>query len=134
MTKSDPKRAAELGALLARHYPLASVHSVAVMVREMQGAARTAVAWETKRCNVPMSEAVSERGTARLAKLQDRLNAMLDHAKLHAHPTVGELHKRPAPMENPARLSLGGDPRGPCARLIVPGLDGDGYGNGFAIY
>ena len=134
MTKSDPKRAAELGALLARHYPEASIHCVALAVREMQGAARTAVAWEVKRCNVPMPEAVRERGTARLAKLQDRLNAMLDHAKLHAHPTVGELHKRCAPMEDPARVKLGGDPRGPCARLIVPELQGDGFGDGFAIY
>ena len=134
MSKSDPKRAAELGALLARHYPAASVHCVGLAVREMQGAARTAVAWETKRCNVPMSEAEDERGQARLKRLQGRLNAMLDHAKLYAHPGVGELHKRCAPMEQPARLSLGGDPRGPCARLIVPGLEGDGFGDGFAIY
>lgn len=127
MSKSDPKRAAELGALLARHYPLASIHCVGLAVREMQGAARTAVAWETKRCNVPMSEADDDRGRARLAKLQDRINAMLAHTYLHP---IGE----PAPVEDPARLSLGGDVRGPCARLIVPGLDGDGLGDGFAIY
>ena len=123
MTKSDATRAAELGALLARHYPDASSHCVGLAVREMQGAARTAVAWETRCCNVPMSEADDDRGRARLAKLQDRLNATLAHTYLHP---IGE----PAPMEQPARLSLGGDVRGPCARLIVPGLDGDG----FAIY
>ena len=127
MSKSDPKRAAELGALLARHYPEASIHCVGLAVREMQGAARTAVAWETKRCNVTMSEADDDRGRARLAKLQDRLNAVLAHTYLHP---IGE----PAPMEQPARLSLGGDPRGACARLIVPGLDGDGFGDGFAVY
>lgn len=130
MTKSDPKRAAELGALLARHYPLASVHCVGMVVREMQGAARTAVAWETKRCNVPMFEAVSERGTARLAKLQDRLNMMLAHAPLHLMPATSGA----APHANPATVKLGGDPRGACAFLEVPGLRGDGLGDGFAIY
>jgi hypothetical protein len=129
MSKSDPKRAAELGALLARHYPEASIHCVGLAVREMQGAARTAVAWEVKRCNVPMSEVEDERGQARLERLQGRLNAMLDHAKLHAHP-VGEL----APMEQPARVKLGGDPRGACAFLTVPGLESAGWGDGFAIY
>ena len=129
MSKSDPKRAAELGALLARHYPAASVHCVALAVREMQGAARTAVAWEVKRCNVPMSEVEDDRGHARLERLQGRLNAMLDHAKLHAHP-VGE----PAPVATPATVKLGGDPRGACAFLEVPGLRGDGFGDGFAIY
>ena len=127
MSKSDPKRAAELGALLARHYPEASIHCVGLVAREMQGAARTAVAWEVKRCNVPMSEADDDRGRARLAKLQDRINVTLAHTYLRA---IGE----PAPLDSPARLSLGGDPRGPCARLIVPGLDGDGFGDGFAIY
>lgn len=134
MSKSDPKRAAELGALLARHYPKASVHCVAMAVREMQGAARTAVAWEVKRCNVPMSEVEDDRGRERLEKLQGRLNAMLEHGKLHAHPAVGELHQRCAPMEQPARVKLGGDPRGACAWLTVPGLQGDGWGDGFAIY
>jgi hypothetical protein len=42
MSKSDPKRAAELGALLARHYPAASIHCVGLAVREMQGAADSA--------------------------------------------------------------------------------------------
>lgn len=127
MTKSDATRAAELGALLARHYPDASSHCVGLAVREMQGAARTAVAWETRCCNVPMSEADDDRGRARLAKLQDRLNATLAHTYLHP---IGE----PAPLDSPARLSLGGDPRGACAYLTVPGLQGDGWGDGFAIY
>ena len=127
MSKSDPKRAAELGALLARHYPLASVHCVGMVVREMQGAARTAVAWEIKRCNVPMGDIETARGRGRLVKIQDRINATLAHTYLHP---IGD----PAPMEDPARVKLGGDPRGACARLIVPGLQGDGFGEGFAIY
>lgn len=127
MTKSDPKRAAELGALLARHYPEASIHCVGLAVREMQGAARTAVAWETRCCNVPMGDIENARGRARLVTLQDRLTATLAHTYLHP---IGE----PAPHDNPARLSLGGDVRGPCARLMVPGLSGDGFGDGFAIY
>jgi hypothetical protein len=37
-------------------------------------------------------------------------------------------------MEHPARVELGGDPRGACAWLKVPGLEGDGFGDGFGIY
>jgi hypothetical protein len=131
MSKSDPKRAAELGALLARHYPEASIHCVGLAVREMQGAARTAVAWEVKRCNVPMSEVEDERGQARLERLQGRLNMMLAHAPLHLMPAESGA----APHANRATVKLGGDPRGACAFLEVPGLRGDGFGDDyFAIY
>jgi hypothetical protein len=33
-----------------------------------------------------------------------------------------------------ATVKLGGDPRGPCARLEIPGQPGDGFGDGFAIF
>jgi len=130
MSKSDPKRAAELGALLARHYPEASIHCVGLAVREMQGAARTAVAWEVKRCNVPMSEVQEIAGSTRLVRLQQRINTILAYAPLHLMPAESGA----VAHDNPAWIKLGGDPRGACARLIVPGLDGDGLGDGFAIY
>jgi hypothetical protein len=36
--------------------------------------------------------------------------------------------------ENLARVQLGGDARGRCAALLLPGVAGDGWGDGFAIY
>ncbi|OYT68906.1 MAG: hypothetical protein CFK52_14280, partial [Chloracidobacterium sp. CP2_5A] len=38
------------------------------------------------------------------------------------------------PVEEAPRITLGGDPRGPCGRLHIPGLRGDGWGEGFALY
>jgi hypothetical protein len=116
-------RAATLGAYLARHYPDARPHMIGRVVYEMQQSARAAVAWETKRCNVPMTEKQEEAGAARLTKLQDGINASLvDMA------TTSDTYRAPA------TVSLGGDPRGPCARLMIPGERGDGFGEGFAIY
>lgn len=108
-------RAAELGAVLARHHASLTPHHAALLVASMQSAARTAKNWEVRRCNEPMSEEQEESGHARLQRLQDGINAKLAE--------VGT-----------ATVSLGGDPRGPCARLAIPGERGDGWGDGYAIY
>lgn len=123
-------RAATLGAYLARYYPDARPHMIGRIVYEMQQAARAAVAWETKRCNVPMTEKQEEAGAARLSKLQDGLNASL--VDLWAFPMDED--GNPFPEFVPASVSLGGDPRGPCASLTIPGERGDGFGEGFAVY
>lgn len=131
MTKIDensPKfRAAYLGALLARYYPDASPHAVAVMVAKMQRAATAAKTWEIRRCNDPMSEVDAERGEKRIARMQADLNGPLDFDGLWEHPNR-PLHSAPA------KVKLGGDPRGPCASLHIPGVHGDGFGPGFGIY
>ena len=127
MSELPNKRAAELGCLLARHYPDAPMHIIGIVVEAMQRATRQAVRWEVKRCNDPMTEAQDERGHARLRRLQDGLNGLLAFRKLFVEN--GE-----AKVDAPATVKLGGDPRGPCGRLEVPGLKGDGWGDGFAIY
>ena len=117
-------RAAELAALLARHYPDANPYRIARVVAAMQRAARSAVAWELRRCNEPMTEAQEERGARRIARLQDEINAELI--------ALGHNPQRRA-RKDLAVLSLGGDPRGPCARLTIPGQRGGGWGDGFAV-
>ena len=117
-------RAAELAALLARHYPDANPYRIARVVAAMQRAARSAVAWELRRCNEPMTEAQEERGARHIARMEESVNAELRSmaaAMLLAAPFA-------------ASLSLGGDPRGPCASLTIPGQRGDGWGDGYAVY
>ena len=120
-------RAAYLGALLARHYPQARPHMIGRAIYGMQKAARAAKAWEEKRCNVPLTERQEEAGNARIRKLAVALNE-----------TLADLDDRPVDQNGKATdhatVTLGGDPRGPCARLHMPGQHGDGFGEGFAIY
>lgn len=120
MENDSRYRAASLGALLARHYPNTTAHRIAKVVYEMQQAAKKAKAWETRRCNYSMTERQDEAGHARLARMQDNLNKALEACgdNWTSHATV----------------ALGGDPRGPCARLSIPGQSGDGWGDGYAIY
>lgn len=130
MSDSPTKRAAELGCLLARHYPDAPMHMIGSVVDAMQHATRQAVRWEVKRCNDPMTEAQDERGHARLRRLQEGLNGLLAYRRLFAEDG-GDRSMSEALQ---ARVQLGGDPRGPCGRLVIPGTKGDGWGDGFAIY
>ena len=121
-------RAAELAALLARHYPDANPYQVARLVAEMQRAAKAAVNWETRRCSENMTEDQEERGRARIVRAQDGINASLRMHALRYGDRNNVVHNYPAV------LSLGGDVRGPCARLTIPGQRGDGWGDGFAVY
>ena len=122
-TNDSRYRAAYLGCVLsagmsARPRP----HVVAALVLDMQRAARAAVGYETRRCSYPMTEAQELRGERRIQRLQDGINARLAAVW---------------PGEASPSLSLGGDPRGPCATLTVPGQEGDGWaggGGGFAVY
>jgi hypothetical protein len=128
--ESPAFRAATLAAILARHYPDATPHRVALAVDAMQRATRSARNFETNRCNYPMTEAQEARGQNRTAKAQAAINATLGDFTLYpaANP-----HRFPEHV-SPATVSLGGDCRGPCGSLVVPGLRGDGWGDGFAIY
>ena len=119
-------RAAFLGALLAAQYPAAKPHHIAVAVFKLQLAAVRAVRWETRCCNYPVTEEQNNRGYARLRKAERELDTML--RALDPAP-VDPLHSG---LE--ARVKLGGDARGRCASLLLPGLTGDGWGDGFAIY
>jgi hypothetical protein len=120
--RSDPKRAAELAVILARHCYTAVPGRIAFVVADMQKAARAAQRAAEKACNVPMTE----EETARAAKREERLQGKLNRALAELAPFID-------PDARP-EIELGGDPRGPCARLHIPGQKGDGWGDGFAVY
>jgi len=124
--KDSRYRAAYLAHALGQYsaeYTISSTrspHVVAGLVLDMQRAARSAVTYETNRCSYPMTEAQEERAQRRIERLEAGINARLAAAWPGSPPV----------------LSLGGDPRGPCARLKVPGQRGDGWNadDGFAVY
>jgi hypothetical protein len=133
MPRPDPNtpafRAAELGALLARHYPAAPVGRIATVVNQMQSAARAAKSWEERRCNHDMAWEVAAKGERTIERTRSLLNEVLKASDMCPNGySNGVTHS------DPARISLGGDCRGACGSLHIPGLSGDGWGNGFAIY
>jgi hypothetical protein len=127
--RSDPKRAAELAVILARHCADAAPHKVASLVCEMQAAARSAKRAAENACNYPMSEEQQARADKRQERAQAKINAALLDLGVVRHDDGSANGYRAAPT-----IELGGDPRGPCARLHIPGQRGDGWGDGFAVY
>jgi hypothetical protein len=93
---------------------LAKLHSArATMFRNgFLGLAAWAWAWAASRAGMWRAEAI----------LDSQLRA-LDPAP------VDPTHSPPE-----ARVKLGGDPRGRCASLLLPGVFGDGWGDGFSIF
>lgn len=125
-------RAAELAAILARHYPDAPPHLVAEVVGDMQRATRAAVRFATDQCNRDLGDPDDARSEyARRRKREDRAQARINSVLLL--PSLNPARSQPM-CGAPATVELGGDPRGPCGRLHVPGQRGDGWGDGFAIY
>lgn len=124
-------RAAELAALLARHYPAAPVGAIAAVVGDMQRAARAAKRHVEVLCSYEWAEVRAPAWARQENRAAARINARLADFALSMpgqNPHRFPLH--PAP----ASVSLGGDPRGPCGYLAIPGLPGDGWGDGYAIY
>lgn len=131
-TENDSRyRAAQLGALLARHYPDAAPHMIARVVFDMQQAAKKAVRFAGLQANGPLTEDGFHRYEAQQDKREAAINAALAAATLFTSDAPYELL---TPRADPPTVELGGDPRGPCARLHIPGQGGDGMGEGFAIY
>lgn len=123
--RSDPKRAAELAVILAMHAHSCGTstapHRIAELVVTMQKAARGAkrkAEWEC--CDHSYSGEWGARAEGRQANTQAKINAAL----------LALYDGR----DDAPTIELGGDPRGPCARLHIPGQRGDGWGDGFAIY
>lgn len=122
----DGSRSAHLGALLA--FQAAKIgadvpaYQLGRTVEDMQRATRAAKAAGVRLCNEPMSEAQSDRLINRTHKAEGAINARL--VELFGTDDVDLC----------PRVDLGGDPRGPCGRLHIPGQRGDGWGEGFAIY
>lgn len=124
--RSDPRRAAELATVLTLYAVQVGAtvkpHLLADAVMTMQKAARGAKRQAEHARNYGYRDDAAEaraykRRDKAQAKLNDMLCAMANAVAL-----------------NPPTVELGGDPRGPCAYLRIPGQRGDGWGEGFAIY
>lgn len=122
--RHEGSRSAYLGAVLAAHIAeigrAPNPHRIALVVEDMQRATRAAKGWGVRCCNEAMTEAQQARGDARIDRAALRINDALV-ALYDGHPST-------------PTVDLGGDPRGPCGRLHIPGQRGDGWGDGFAIY
>jgi hypothetical protein len=124
--RHEGSRSAYLGAILAGHMAKLGqephAFRICLAVEEMQRATRAAKAWGVRVCNEPMSDAQADRGANRIHKAQGAINAAL--VEMFGTDDVDLC----------PRVDLGGDPRGACGRLHIPGQRGDGWGEGFAIY
>lgn len=114
------ERAAYLAALIARKSDLPA-HLIARHVTHLQRIARQAVNSAVNLCNVP--------------DYQERHDRKMESLRKHGYTIVEQLNKA-APMGSAYNLALGGDPRGPCCWLKIPGERGDGMDpdSGFAVY
>lgn len=112
-------RCAELSIALARHYPNTKSHLIPGLVIQLQELAALAHAYAEELCNGEIEEEEEERETAHKA-IVVRLTADMRLMFGDDHPTI----------------KLGGDPRGPCCYLKIPGVRGDGWApeEGFAVY
>lgn len=130
-SKPDPTRAAELAAILAQRYPLSRPAMVARVMVEAVKLARYAKARAELECSYPMTEENMNRAARRIERAARKLNHELASAIYGA-----ELSRESAESAmNMPRCEFGGDPRGACGRLRVPGMDGDGWGrDGFPLY
>ena len=128
--RSDPKRAAELAVMLAAilkgEVMAGDASRIADMVVAMQKAARSSKRAAEIACNYAMTEAQQERAAKREERMQAKINEGL-------HAYFGRKCGGDGDGET-LRIELGGDPRGPCATLHIPGQRGDGWGDGFAVY
>jgi hypothetical protein len=136
MNRHDPNnpvfRAAELATLLARHYPAATPGRIATVIGFMQDATRAAKSWELKLCNESMPESQQVYGRKVMERTQSLINGWLQQSDMLAMDySGGEKHP------HPAHIDLGGDCRGSCGTLYIPGAWGDSMGgkyDGFPIY
>lgn len=129
--RHEGSRSAYLGAILAAYVAKCgsepNPHRIALIVEDMQRATRAAKNWGVRCCNEPMTEAQEARGAKREGKAQEAINAALRELIPARDKPNGDYAYAPT-------VELGGDPRGPCGRLHIPGQRGDGWGEGFAIY
>lgn len=118
-SRNEPPRAATLAVIIARECSDARPHLVALAVQAMQRAAKAHKADAVTACNYARTERQEARADKRLARLAEE-----------AAEALSDCGEQRAALS----LDFGGDPRGPCGRLIVAGMPGDGWGDGFAIH
>lgn len=125
MTKEYEDRGAEIGALLMVHALGPTVPSsqrpsyfiIGKLVARMRAYTRQAKKAAENACNYNLSERTEKTYANRRDRHEIEINSALkDWGLTHI------------------RFELGGDPRGPCGRLHIEGMRGDGWGDGFAIY
>lgn len=140
--RSDPRRAAELACILTLYATRVGAevkpHILADTVAAMQKAARSAKRQAEHACNYGYpTEAAEARAFKRQEREQAKLNDMLANmvrADASEVPIITDTKGIPALATAGPTVELGGDPRGPCAVLHIPGQRGDGWGEGFGIY
>ena len=124
--RSDPERAAQLAVYLAIHAQKCGVTPapglIARTVVAMQKATRSAKRAAEYEC----SDAAAPEYMVRTQRRAERDTAKLN-AELRAMVAVQHADQAPT-------VTLGGDPRGSCGTLHIPGQPGDGWGDGFAVY
>lgn len=106
--KPNPERAAELSAIIARLNPNKPEFQIARAVVALQSIARSQKRAAENLCNVPDYQ---ETYDARTKRNHKKAAAIL------------------ADILPGARMKLGGDPRGCCAHLYIPGVPGDSWGS-----
>lgn len=137
MPAPKENRSAKLAAVLARALPDATPHAIERAVQAMQDAARAHKRHAENQCNYPMAEAQMARAEKRLDRLEIGAAYDLSKCGVNATHTRGLVESSlffTADHTRIIRLSFGGDPRGPCGRLIISDIPGDGWGDGWAIY
>ena len=129
MTAPSTQRAAELAALIARHSSLPPAQ-IAAHVTHLQRIARQLKAIAERQCNgyhvarfAPNDDwdaDAEERDKKRFSKLVVRADDLCRQLQKFA----GDF-----------KVAPGGDPRGPCLRLVIAGERGDGWEEGsYAVY
>jgi hypothetical protein len=124
MDKPCPYRAAELSALLAKAYPAARPAMVARAVVGAIKLARYAKRRAEIECSYPMTEENVTRAAKRIERAAAKVNSALENATF---PPDGGAYEAPT-------AAFGGDPRGCCGMLRIPGMQGDGFAPGFPLY
>lgn len=128
--KPDPTRATELAAILAQRYPLSRPAMVARVMVEAVKLARYAKARAELECSYPMTDENINRAAKRMERAAAKINAELANATMGD----GDASMKSDPAHAP-RCTFGGDPRGCCGMLHIPGMPGDGWGrDGFPLY
>jgi hypothetical protein len=118
VTERPSFRAAQLAVLLARHYPSASAYDIAGIIAKAQSATSAAKSWAIRCCNESLDNRQYQLGDRRIDRMQRELNESLTN-----------LCKWATDYSQDATVRLGGDPRGACGHLLIPGMPGDGWGD-----
>jgi hypothetical protein len=135
---TEPPRAATLAAVLARALPDARPGAIAHAVGAMIHAARAHKRDGEIACSYPRTEAQERRAARRLERLAmaaaEQLGACEPQATCGLAHLSGMSYVVGGEQVRTLRLDFGGDPRGPCGRLVVSDMPDDGWGDGWAIH